>query len=101
MIVKYDDSTLINKVVPGINSAKKKIPTNEMYNIKVKCPQDFNYYRLLNQLLNELQADITRLTKLENNITTKNSRIKTIDQNIKNRIYSNKIENLKIQKPKL
>ena len=101
MIVKYDNNTLMNKVVPGINSAQKKVPTNEIYNLKTKCPKDFEYYSLLNQVLNELHADITRLAKLENNIKTKNTRINNIDQNIKNRIYSNRIENLKIQRSKL
>ncbi len=101
MIVKYDNSALINKVLPGINTAKSKISTSEMYNIKSKCPDDFNCRNLLNQVLNELQADVTRLTTLSNNINTKNTRITVIDRNIKNRLYSDKVETMKIQKPKI
>lgn len=101
MIVKYNNTELMNRVVPGINSAKNKIPTNEFYTIKNKCPDDFNYRNLLNQVLNELQGDSTRLKILANNINTKNTRIMTIDRNIKSKLYSDKIETMKIQKPKI
>lgn len=101
MIVKYNNNELMNRVVPGINNVKNKIPTNDIYTIKNKCPDDFNCRNLLNQVLNELQGDSTRLKTLSNNINTKNTRIMTIDRNIKSKLYSDKIETMRIQKPKI
>lgn len=101
MIVKYNNNILMNRIVPDIDSAKSRISTSQMYNIKSICPKDFKYKGLLNQVLDELYSDVNRLNSLSNNITTKDQRIISIDRNVKNYLGSNRIETVSPQKRKI
>ena len=101
MIIKYDNNTLFKKAMPEINTAIKKIPTYNNYNIKNKCPKDYQYIGMLNQILSELEADVSKLSTLKSNIQTKNQRITNIHKHVNELIYYNRIDMLKVQKRKI